>query len=47
MSRLLMTSLLGPESKGELLLPIDADHRRICEFNNPSDPRYLPVLAQL
>ena len=31
----------------ELLIPIDADHRRICKFNNPSDPRYLPVLAEL
>lgn len=30
-----------------MLIPIDADHRRICKFNNPSDPRYLPVLAEL
>ena len=40
-----VSARLGVEE--ELLVPIDADHRHICKFNSPSNPRYLPVLAEL
>lgn len=40
-----ISARLGVEE--ELPVPIDADHRRICKFNNPCDPQYLPVLAEL
>lgn len=33
--------------KDEVIIPVDATHRRICRFSGPSDPLYLPVLAQI
>ena len=39
------SSKLGVES--ELLIPIDATHRRICKFQSRTDPLFLPVLAQM
>ena len=33
--------------KKKLLILINADHRHICMFNNPSDPRCLPMLTEL
>ena len=39
------SSKLGVES--ELLIPIDATHRRICKFQSRTDPLFLPVLAQI
>jgi hypothetical protein len=28
----------------EIPLPIDADHREICRFSNPKDPRYMSII---
>ena len=39
------SSKLGVE--GEVLIPIDATHRRICKFQSETDPLFLPVLAQI
>ena len=39
------SSKLGVES--EVLIPIDATHRRICKFQSRTDPLFLLVLAQI
>lgn len=33
--------------ENEVLIPIDATHRRICKFQSQTDPLFLPVLAQI
>ncbi|KAF6231685.1 hypothetical protein HO173_009987 [Letharia columbiana] len=39
------SSKLGLED--EVLIPIDATHRRICKSQSQTDPLFLPVLAQI
>ena len=39
------SSRLGVES--EVLIPIDATHRKICKYRSQTDPLFLPVLAQI
>lgn len=29
----------------ERLLPVDADHREMCRFSDPKDPRFQPVIS--
>ena len=29
------------------MIPIDATHRDICKYETPSDPLYMPVLAEI
>lgn len=31
----------------EVLIPIDATHRRICKFQSETDPLFLPLLGQI
>jgi hypothetical protein len=31
----------------EMPLPLDADHREICRFSNPNDPRYNVVILAM
>ena len=28
-------------------MPVDADHRSVCRFSDPKDPRFQPVLSAL